>query len=754
MSHPPPSIGKRIAELRALIQRHDHLYYVEARPAIGDADYDALYRELEALEEQHPALASPDSPTQRVGGAPLAQFQQVQHTPPMLSLDKAHSLGAIQEFDTFLRRQLPDHNWDYMVEPKVDGVAFSATYQDQRLTRGATRGNGDVGDDITANIRTIRSLPLTLPANAPAYLEVRGEVFLSRQAFAQLNQRQEEAGLEPFMNPRNATAGSLKLLDPRLVAQRPLDAVIYTTGDLSPDLAGTHYDLIALFKQLGFKTLPWQQLCPDITGVLQALEQLRQLRHSFDFEIDGAVIKVNQRQLYGQLKATAKSPRWARAFKFEPERATTTIHAITVQVGRTGVLTPVAELEPTFLAGSEIARATLHNADEIKRKDIKIGDQVWLIKAGDVIPAIESVITAQRTGEEQAFVMPTNCPVCNQPVIQVAGEVAHRCTNPACPAQRIGRLEHFAARDALNIKGLGGRIAELLVQNKLVITPPDLFKLSAEQLKTVFLKKESDTKESKAANTLLASLQAARELPLERWLFALGIPNIGVTVAEQVAATHASLLDLAHSPHLPLVLELADLVANIRKSDPQFPQMCDQIKAVGEQLVTAGIATHKPETTTPPEYVVVIKPEAARSLQTFFTSDYGREYIATLQALKINPQPQRGTQKMAASPLHDVNVVLTGTLSQPRRQITQKLKEAGATIQSAVSANTTYLVAGAGADGSSKTQRARTLGIRMISEVELEELLQASRADNPPATSGTMEAATPARTDYRQDKLL
>lgn len=400
---------ERLNELRETIRRHDRLYYVEARPEIGDADYDALYRELEALERAHPEWITPDSPTQRVGGAPLAAFRQVRHNPPMMSLDKTHSRDDLLDFDTFLRRQLPDEIWDYVVEPKVDGVAFSLLYEDGVLTRAATRGNGEVGDDITANIKTIRSIPLRL-ADAPPLLEVRGEVYMSRDGFAELNQREEEAGREPFMNPRNAAAGSLKQLDPREVARRPLDAMLYATGAIKGAVFPSHSGLLQRLADWGFRTPPWLRLCVDIQAVLTAIDELEALRHTFPFEIDGAVVKVNRRELYERLGSTAKSPRWARAFKYEPERAETRIWQITVQVGRTGVLTPVAELDPVLLAGSEIARATLHNADEIARKDIRVGDRVWVVKAGDVIPAIESVLTEKRTAKSVSSPCPRPAP--------------------------------------------------------------------------------------------------------------------------------------------------------------------------------------------------------------------------------------------------------------------------------------------------------------------------------------------------------
>ncbi|HHU13680.1 MAG: NAD-dependent DNA ligase LigA [Kiritimatiellae bacterium] len=767
---------ERLNKLRETIRRHDRLYYVEARPEIGDADYDALYRELEALERAHPEWITPDSPTQRVGGAPLAAFRQVRHNPPMMSLDKTHSRDDLLDFDTFLRRQLPDEIWDYVVEPKVDGVAFSLLYEDGVLTRAATRGNGEVGDDITANIKTIRSIPLRL-ADAPPLLEVRGEVYMSRDGFAELNQREEEAGREPFMNPRNAAAGSLKQLDPREVARRPLDAMLYATGAIKGAVFPSHSGLLQRLADWGFRTPPWLRLCVDIQAVLTAIDELEALRHTFPFEIDGAVVKVNRRELYERLGSTAKSPRWARAFKYEPERAETRIWQITVQVGRTGVLTPVAELDPVLLAGSEIARATLHNADEIARKDIRVGDRVWVVKAGDVIPAIESVLTEKRTGEERVFSMPETCPECDSPVVRREDEVAHRCVNPACPAQRVGRLEHFASRDALDIRAIGGKVAEALVAQELVRDPLDLFSLTLPQLEAFRIGDEaSGTRRfGKNAQTALDALDAARTLPLDRWLFATGIPGIGVTVAEQIAAAHARFSDLDASPILQAVVRLAELYAEAAAVNPRstlnrpqndeereerqarFNRLCGEIGVTGDELVAAGVATKTPGSTLPPLYSSVIKTEAARSVLAYFASDYGQRYLARLRELGIDPQAKARLPVPADAPLAGVTFVLTGTLSQPRTQIAEQIKAAGGTVQDAVTKQTRYLVAG-GNVGATKTNKARALGTTVIDEAGLLALLTGtatpSSAPAPETPRTAQKTADPPDTPYRQQELF
>lgn len=762
----------RIEVLRNEIRRHDRLYYVEARPVIGDADYDALYRELEALERAHPERVTSDSPTQRVGGAPLSSFRQVRHTPPMMSLDKTHSRDDLLDFDTFLRRQLPDEVWDYVVEPKVDGVAFSLLYEKGVLSRAATRGNGEVGDDITANVKTIRSIPLVLP-DAPDLLEVRGEVYMTRAGFAELNRREEEAGREPFMNPRNAAAGSLKQLDPREVAVRPLDAVIYASGAVKGVGFSTHGGMLKRFSDWGFKTPPWLRLCVDIRAVLAAIDELENLRHGFPFEMDGAVVKVNRRDIYDRLGSTAKSPRWARAFKYEPERAETRIWKITVQVGRTGVLTPVAELDPVLLAGSEIARATLHNADEIARKDIRTGDRVWVVKAGDVIPAVESVLTEKRDGTETVFSMPQACPECGGAVARIGEEVAHRCTNPACPAQRVGRLEHFASRDALDIRAIGGKVAEALVAQEWVKDPLDLFSLTLPQLEAFRIGDEATgtRRFGKNAQTALEALAAARSLPLERWLFATGIPNIGVTVAEQIASVHARLSELPDSPHLAAVLrlsELYDLAASVnprstlnrpkddaerKERQTRFNRLCGEIGVLGDTLVAAGIATKTPGTALPPLYSSVIKTEAAKSVLAFFASDYGKRYLERLLALGIDPAAKVKASAGADAPLAGVTFVLTGTLSQPRNEFAERIKAAGGVVQDSVSKNTRYLVAGAEA-GATKVAKARSVGTAVLDEAGLLALLSGASAPQPPAPEPPARKPAAASAPYRQQELF
>ena len=670
----------RMAWLVAEIDRHDRLYYVEARPVIGDRDYDLLYNELLALEREYPQFLNPDSPTQRVSGAPIEGFSQVRHDPPMQSLDKVHAKGELADFDAMVRKEIDA--FTYLVEPKVDGVSISLRYEDRRLVRAATRGNGVVGDDVTQNVRTIRSVPLTLPPDAPAVLEVRGEVYMTRDGFVMLNAREEEAGREPFANPRNACAGSLKQLDSKVTAGRPLDIVVYNAGGVGCEVFAAHSEMIDAFRRWGFPVTPWSRRAATIDEVFAAIDELEGLRHSFRFEIDGAVVKIDERRFYDVLGATAHGPRWARAYKYAPERAESIVRAITVQVGRTGILTPVAELVPTELAGSVISRATLHNADQIARQDIRIGDHVWLVKAGDVIPAIESPIATRRDGSERLFEMPRTCPVCGGEVHRAEGEVATRCMNPACPAQLSRRIEHFASRNALDIRALGETVVEALVAKGMVKDPLDLFMLRAVDLYAVEI---SGHRFGKNAMTVMDALAAAKALPLHRWLFAIGIPNVGVTVAKDIAAEHEKFSDLADSTILRNVL------AN------------DEKKGKDRQILQ-------------------IKAEAARAVLGFFASDYGRMFRARLLSLGIDPATERRDDVPASGPLAGVGCVLTGTLSRPRGEYAQLIERAGGIVQSAVTSKTRYLIAGANT-GATKTEKARRLGTEVIDEARLLELL-------------------------------
>ena len=667
----------RMKWLAAEIDRHDRLYYVEARPVIGDRDYDLLYEELLRLERDYPQFLDPNSPTQQVSGAPVAGFAQVRHDPPMQSLDKTHAKGELAAFDAFLRREIPDGvEWEYVVEPKIDGLSVSLRYRNGVLSVAATRGNGTVGDDVTVNVRTIKSIPKALPPDAPRELEVRGEIYMTREGFAELNARQEALGLEVFANPRNAAAGSLKQKDSSVTAERPLDAVIYNAGGTGCDGFATHSEMMDSFARWGFPSAPWSRRCGSMDEVFAAIDELEKLRHSFRFEIDGAVVKVNERGLYGVLGATAHGPRWARAYKYPPERAETVLHEITVQVGRTGILTPVAELVPVFLSGSTISRATLHNADEVALHDFREGDHVWLVKAGDVIPALESVIAEKRSGREKPFAMPTRCPECGGPVVRSEGEVAHRCVNFACRARLVERLKHFASRNALDISQVGESVAEALVESGAVRDVLDVFGLDAARLKELKVP---------AADKVAKRIDEVKAMPLHRWLFAIGIPNVGVTVAKDIAAEHAKFSDLKDSAVLKAVVENDAKKGKDRK-------------------------------------ILKIKVEAAKAVLSFFDSEYGAGFLAKMRELGIDPVREEAAPVAVTGPLAGMGCVLTGTLSRPRGEYAEMIARAGGIVQSAVTSKTRYLIAGANT-GATKTDKAKKLGTEVIDEMRLLELL-------------------------------
>ncbi len=469
---------QKIETLRAEIERHNRLYYLDAASEITDREYDQLLQSLEKLETQFPEFSTPTSPTQRVGGAPLDRFDSARHAVPMMSLSNTYSKEEVTEFKRRIHKLIPAESFNYILEPKIDGVAISLRYENGDLVLAVTRGDGTTGDDVTSNVRTIPSIPLRLAdLMPPAVLEVRGEIYMDIAGFASLNEQRQEAGLEPFANPRNACAGSLKLLDPREVAQRPLDAIFYATGQLDGVSFETHEQMLLSLKNYGLRSTPTYWLSEKIEEIIDRLDELENMRHEFPFEMDGGVIKVNERRLYEKLGYTAKSPRWAVAYKYEPEQAETTLHAISIQVGRTGVLTPVAELEPVQLAGTTVKRATLHNEDEIRRKGIKIGDRVILEKAGEIIPAIVKVLTEKRTGVELEFTMPTTCPACGSETEKRAGEVALRCINLQCPAQVKSWIAHYASRGAMDISGLGEALVIQLVDSGLVKNPAELYAL-------------------------------------------------------------------------------------------------------------------------------------------------------------------------------------------------------------------------------------------------------------------------------------
>jgi DNA ligase (NAD+) len=704
----------RHAELAAEIRRHDHLYHVQDRPEISDQAYDRLYRELADLENTFPGLITPESPTQRIGGQPVKSFAQVAHLRPMLSLDNTYSQGEVRSFVTRVQKLLPHKTLSWLVEPKIDGLAINLRYENGVLTIGSTRGDGVQGDDITSNLRTIRSLPLRLArADLPRVLEVRGEVYMTRAGFKKLNEERAAAGEEVFANARNSAAGSLKQLDPRLVAKRPLSILLYGLGEIQGGTAPeTQHEMLQWLKELGFKTPEKTWLCHSEADLIAAIDELDKLRHGFTYETDGAVIKLDDFALREQVGYTSKAPRWAIAYKFAPEQAETRLNGITIQVGRTGVLTPVAELEPVFLAGSTISRATLHNEDEIKRKDIRIGDTVTIEKAGEVIPAVVGVVAAKRPSDARPFDflkhINGHCPVCGGTVRRDPEFVAWRCENIHCPAQATRRLEFFTARGALDIESVGGIVADKLVERGLVREPLDLFTLKVEPLGELNLGTVESPRifGSKNAAKAIAAIARARTAPLSKWLFGLAIPEVGKTTAGQLAAFHQTIEEVAQSPLLKDVLAYHD------KND--LPRR----EEAARHLLEAGFAAKSQRKNEKEAGIVTeVGPVVARSVLDYFSSDEGRKVLRRMKELDIHPQSQKSSAPKTGQPFSGKTFVLTGTLpTMTRDEAGARIVTLGGKVTSSVSKNTDYVLAGA--EAGSKLDKAKELGVKVIDQEE------------------------------------
>jgi DNA ligase (NAD+) len=709
--------AKRVAQLRRKIEEHDRRYYQEAAPIISDREYDRLYRELLDLETQFPQLVSPDSPTQRVGGKPLEAFAQIAHQVPMLSLDNTYSEKEVASFYARITRLLPNERIPVVIEPKVDGVAVSLLYENGRLRHAATRGDGAVGDDITQNIKTIRSIPERLHSAPPSVFEVRGEVFMDKRGFAKLNEERSKAGLPLFANPRNAAAGSLKQLDPAIVAKRPLGIVFYGTGAVEDVDLEKHSELFPLLKKFGLPTSERWWLADSVWEILNAIRELDKIRADFAYQTDGAVVKVDAFAQRERLGFTAKSPRWAIAYKYVAERVETRLIDILIQVGRTGVLTPVAVLEPVTVSGSRVARATLHNEDEIKRKDIRIGDTVVIEKAGEVIPAVIEVVKSKRLRSARPFDFLKHvhgkCPVCGSPVRRDPQFVAWRCENIQCPAQTTRRVEFFAARSALDIESVGGIVADKLVERGLVREPLDLFELKLEQLANLNLGTEEAPRifGEKNATKAIHAIERARTLPLSRWLFALAIPDVGKTTAMQLARFHETIEDVAGSQLL------RDVLTYHERSDQNRKQ-------IANRLIEAGFAEKsKSKSQKEADIVTEVGPVVAKSVLQFFESEPGRKILRRMKQLCISPKSEKISAKKAAKlPLADKAFVLTGALpSMTREEATAKIEALGGHVSGSVSKKTDYVLAGA--EPGSKFEKAKQLGTRILTEAEFRKLL-------------------------------
>src|SRR5213595_1959595 len=670
---------KNIAQLREEISKHDRLYYQDAAPIVSDPDYDQLYKELVDLETQFPDLLTPDSPTQRVGGKPLEAFAQIQHLTPMLSLDNTYSQEEVANFYKRITRLLPDEKIPVVIEPKVDGVAVSVMYEKGRLKYAATRGDGLIGDDITQNVKTIRSVPRQLRGDAPDVFEVRGEAYLDKAGFEKLNRERKAAGLPLFANPRNAAAGSLKHLDPKAVAQRPLGIVFYGTGAVDGVDVGLHSKIFKLFKKLGLPTHEDWWVADSIDEILKAIRDLDQIRHDFLYQTDGAVIKVDALAQRERLGFTAKSPRWAIAYKYAAERVETRMNDIIIQVGRTGILTPVAVLEPVLVSGSTVARATLHNEDEIKRKDIRIGDTVVIEKAGEVIPAVVEVVKSKRPRSAKPFHFSEHvhgkCPVCGGPIRRDPEFVAWRCKNLQCPAQTTRRVEFFAARTALDIESVGGIVADKLVERGLVREPLDLFELKVEQLAKLNLGTEEAPRVfgEKNATKAIHAIERARILPLSRWLFALAIPDVGKTTATQLARFHDNIDEVAYSKLLRDVLDYH-----------QKREQKESAKEIAERLIKAGFAERSKSKAGKDGIVTEVGSVVAHSILDFFASVTGKKILRRMKELGIQPKSEKVSAKKGAElPLAGKTFVLTGTLpSITREEATEKIESLGGHVSS------------------------------------------------------------------------
>ena len=667
-------------QLAEQIRRHDHAYYVLAHPTVSDREYDRLYQELVEFETAFPQFITPESPTQRVGGNPLSEFVSVRHSVRMMSLDNTYSQAEVRNFVRRIHKLLPEAELDWTVEPKIDGVAVSLRYEEGKIVLGATRGDGERGDDITANLRTIRSLPLHLSSDLnpiPKILEVRGEVFMSKEGFAKLNAEREATGEPAFVNPRNSAAGSLKQLNPKLVAERPLDAIIYGVATLDQETGNapqTQIEILDYLRKAGFKTPEKVWRCRTADELLSRISELESIAKTFAYETDGAVIKLNPIALREKIGATDKSPRWAMAYKYAAEQAETTLKAITIQVGRTGVLTPVAELEPVFVGGTTVSRATLHNEEEIRRKDIRIGDTVRVEKAGEIIPAVVAIDIEKRPTHAEPFdvcaATGNQCPACGEKICKDKELVAWRCVNSQCPAQAAQRLDHFGARTALDIECLGNVVSDKLIERGLVKEPIDLFDLAVEQLGALNLGTDDEPRTfgEKNATKLVQSLERARGLSLDRWLFALAIPEMGQTTAKALAKFHTNLREVAHSPLLRNVVWLEEKHEEAQRINPrstknptksaeekiererQHAKLVSEIRERLNDLKERGFArvSEDKKQLRSPNYTTEIGPSAARSVLDWFASEIGQKTLDRLDKLGIGPQsrePGESTSK-------------------------------------------------------------------------------------------------------------
>lgn len=659
----------KIKNLQKTLNEYAYFYYVKDQPKVLDSEYDKLYQELVQLETQYPESITPDSPTQRIGGVILDGFEKAVHEVPLYSLNDAFSKEELEAFDARVAKALGHHNYSYECELKIDGLSISLRYENGRFVRGATRGDGSVGENITENLKTVRSIPMTLPE--PISIEVRGECYMPKESFMKLNEAREQEGLETFANPRNAAAGSLRQLDTKVTAQRNLSTFLYTVAEFGPLEVATQEEALQALDRLGFKINPNRRICQTVDGIWEYITEYHEKRADLPYEIDGIVIKVNDLNLQDELGFTVKAPRWAIAYKFPPEEAETVIRDIEWTVGRTGVVTPTAVMDPVVVAGTTVSRASLHNMDYIEAKDLRLNDHVLIYKAGDIIPEVDHAIVEKREAASTPYPKPTHCPVCGSELVHLEEEVALRCINPKCSAQMKEGLSHFVSRQAMNIDGLGPKVIEQMYEKELVKDVADLYYLTQEQLLTL------DKVKEKSANNLLKAIEASKANSAERLLFGLGIRHVGAKAAK-------------------ILLEHYETIENLSQAKAEDIL---NLHTMGETI--------------------------ANSLTTYFANDEVHELLAELKAAGVNLRYLGVTQAQLASvqsPFKDKTIVLTGKLTTyTREEAKAKIESLGGKVTGSVSKKTDLVIAGA--DAGSKLTKAQSLGIEVWSEEQMVEAL-------------------------------
>ncbi|MDP2276411.1 MAG: NAD-dependent DNA ligase LigA [Archangium sp.] len=658
--------AERLKTLRTELAHHNRQYYTLDAPEVSDATYDALMNELLALEKAHPELVTPDSPSQRVGGAILSKFEKVTHRQQMLSLANVFDEAEFLEFDERLRKALTLEAVTYTCEPKMDGLAIELVYEHGKFVQGSTRGDGTIGEDVTENLKTIKNLPLTLTGkNLPALLEVRGEVFIKSADFKRMNEQLLKRGEEAFVNPRNSAAGSLRQLDSKITASRPLSVYLYEVGIVEGKTFTTHQEKLAYLDEVGLPVNPRFAVAKGLDGVMTEYKSLLSARHSLPYEIDGLVVKVDLTDARNRLGQVSKTPRWAIAFKFPPEEMEAQVDEIVVQVGRTGAITPVANLKPVFVGGVTVSRATLHNEQELRRKDVRKGDWVFVRRAGDVIPEIVKVITTRRTGNEEEFVFPTSCPICDSPVKKEEDGAIARCTGKHCPAKLAGRLRHFATRTAMDIDGLGDKLCEAMVETGLVKTVVGLYGLDLKQLSTI------ERMGEKSAKNLLEAIERSKKTTLRRFIYALGIPEVGEATAKA----------------------LAD---HFRDMKPLMDSTIESLQVVKD-----------------------VGPEMGKAIHGYFEDADNRTMVEALLAAGVKPEAPAA--QAAGGTFTGKTVVITGTLTMPREQAKEEIERRGGKVSGSVSKKTDFLVAGE--EAGSKLTKATELGVKVLNEEQFKALL-------------------------------